>query len=295
MPHMHRFIISLLAIGSLAAEPAFRLQADPATLASPAINEASGLAVSPTDPGFLWMVNDSGGTTEVHLSGTDGTARGSVKIADAKNTDWEDLAAFTLDGKPYLLIADTGDNGSSRKLCNLYVVREPTLPTEAKSLSGEIPIAWEISFTYEDGPRDCESVAVDAKAGKIILISKRTEPPGVYELPLRPGNDPIARKIGTTATDSSGFGLGIAFRNQPTGMDISADGSMAAIVTYVGVFLFKRGTEESLADALARKPKFLGLHSLAQAESVAFTADGKSIFAVSERRNSPVVRYDATE
>jgi hypothetical protein len=295
MPHMHRIIISLLAMGSLAAEPAFRLQPDPAKLASPAVNEASGLAVSPTDAGFFWMVNDSGGTPEIHLSGTDGTARGSVKIADAKNKDWEDLAAFTLDGKPYLLIADTGDNGSSRKSCNLYIVGEPTLPTEAKSLSGEIPIEWQISFTYEDGARDCEAVAVDAKAEKIILVSKRTQPPGVYELPLRPGNDPVARKIGTTVTDSSGFGLGIPFRNQPTGIDISTDGSMATIVTYFGVFLFKRGAEESWADALAQKPKFLGIHGLAQAESVAFAADGKKIFVISERQNSPIVRFDAAE
>ncbi len=292
---MHRFIISLLAMGSLAAEPEFRLQPDPAKLASPAVNEASGLAVSPTDPGFLWMVNDSGGTPEIHLSGTDGTARGSVKIADAQNKDWEDLAAFTLDGKPYLLIADTGDNGSSRKSCNLYIVREPNFPSEGKSVSGEIPINWKISFSYEDGPRDCESVAVDVKAGKIILVSKRTDPPGVYELPLQPGENPVARKIGTTVTDAAGFGLGIAFRNQPTGMDISADGSMAAIVTYAGVFLFKLGADESLADALGRKPQFLGLHNLAQAESVAFTADGKSIFVVSERRNSPIVRYNAAE
>jgi hypothetical protein len=292
---MLRIIISLLAIGSLAAEPSFSLQPDPPKLASPAINEASGLAVSPTDQGFLWIVNDSGGTPEIHLSGADGSDRGSMTIADSKNTDWEDLASFTLDGKPYLLIADTGDNGSSRKSCKLYVVREPKLPIDGESLSGVIPIDWKISFTYEDGPRDCESVAVDARDRKIILVSKRTDPPGVYELPLRPGENPVAKKIGTTRTDSSGVGLGIAFRNQPTGMDISADGSMAAIVTYVGVFLFKRGAEETLADAFARRPEFLGMHTLPQAESVAFTADRKRIFVVSERRNSPVVHFDAAE
>lgn len=292
---MHCFIILLLAIGTLAAEPSFRLQADPAKLASRAVTEASGLAVSPTDAGFLWMINDSGGTPEIHLSGTDGTSRGSVKIADAKNTDWEDLAAFSLGGEPYLLIADIGDNASKRSSCTLYIVHEPTLPADGKSVSGEIPIAWEISFSYEDGPRDCEAVAVDAKGGKIILVNKRTEIPGVYELPLRPGKNPVARKIGTTATKASGISFPIPFGNQPTGMDISADNRMAAIVTYLGVFLFKREQDETWADALARRPEFLGAHGLAQAESVAFSRDGKRIFAVSEKANSPIARFDAAE
>ncbi len=60
---MRRILIPLLTLTSLCAEPDFRLQPVPAKLMSPAINEASGLAVSPKDADFLWIVNDSGGTT----------------------------------------------------------------------------------------------------------------------------------------------------------------------------------------------------------------------------------------
>ena len=289
---MRVIAFSLLAAATLAAEPAFVVQPGDAKLTSPAVTEASGLASSPSAEGFLWMVNDSGGTPEIHLAQTDGTPRGAVTVADAVNKDWEDLAAFTFNGKPHLLIADTGDNGSARETCNLYIVREPKLPAEGETLSGKAPILWQITFTYEDGPRDCESVAVDAENAKIILISKRTEPPGVYELPLKPAKNAIARKIGATETKTPGI-VSVPFANQPTGMDFSADHRKAVIVTYLSVFLFQREEKESWADAFAKNPEVLAPHKLAQAEAVAFSRDGKSIFAVSEKPNSPVVRYGA--
>jgi hypothetical protein len=57
------------------------------------------------------------------------------------------------------------------------------------------------------------------------------------------------------------------------------------------VFLFRRAGEESWAEAFAKKPEALAPHRLQQAESVAFSRDGKSIFTVSEKANSPLVRY----
>jgi hypothetical protein len=289
---MQHYAAIFLFSSALAAEPDFALQPSDAKLTSPAVTEASGLAASPSADGFLWMVNDSGGTPEIHLAQTDGTPRGSLTVADAVNKDWEDLAAFTVDGNHCLLIADTGDNGSARETCTIYIVREPKLPAEGETLSGKAPILWQITFTYEDGPRDCESVAVDVENAKVILVSKRTEPPGVYELPLLPAKNAIARKIGVTETKAPGI-VSVPFANQPTGLDISADHRMAAIVTYLGVFLFRREEKETWADAFAKNPELLGAHKLAQAEAVAFSRDGKSIFAVSEKANSPIVRYGA--
>lgn len=291
---MRAFAFPFLITAALAAEPAFVPRPSEAKLTSHAVTEASGLAASPSAEGFLWMVNDSGGTPEIHLAQTDGTSRGAVTVTDAVNKDWEDLAAFTFNGKPHLLIADTGDNGSARETCNLYIVREPKLPAEGETLSGKAPILWQITFTYEDSPRDCESVAVDAENAKVILVSKRTEPPVVYELPLKPAKNAIARKIGVTETKSPGI-VSVPFANQPTGLDFSTDHRMAAIVTYLGVFLFRREEKESWADAFAKKPEVLAPHKLTQAEAVAFSRDGKTIFAVSEKANSPVMRYGAGE
>jgi hypothetical protein len=291
---MRLFAYPLLTTAMLAAEPAFVLLPSDAKLTSPAVTEASGSAASPSSEGLLWIINDSGGRPEIHLSATDGTSRGAVTVANAVNKDWEDLAAFTFNGKPHLLIADSGDNGSTRETCNLYIVREPKLPAEGETLSGNARILWQITFTYEDGSRDCESVAVDAENKKVILISKRTDPPMVYELPLQPTKNAVARKIGITKTKAPGI-ISIPFVNQPTGLDISANHRMAAIITYLGVFLFRRDEKESWADVFAKEPEYLGAHGLAQAESVAFSRDSTSIFAVSEKPNSPVVRYGTAD
>jgi hypothetical protein len=258
-----------------------------ASLRSPAVGEASGLAISPTSPDRLWIINDSGSAAEIYRTGTDGADLGKVAVQGVKNADWEDLSSFIHDGKPYLLIADTGDNGSARAQCHLHVIAEP------KQTDREVAVAWTIPFTYEDGPRDCESVAVDEKAGKILLLSKRTAPPFLYELPLKPaGNQPVvARKVGKI-TDPLAAGMPpVPFGTQPTGLDVSSDGKSAAVVTYFRVFLFSRAEGESWETAFARKPVALEPHRLRQAESVGFSRDGRELFAVSEGGKSPVVRY----
>ena len=255
------------------------------------------MAISPTRPDLLWIVNDSGGTPDIHLAGTDGSDRGKLALQDAPNIDWEDLAAFKLDGKPYLLVADTGDNASRRDSCVLYIVREPKLPAAGKQLVATAAPVWTIRFRYEDGPRDCEAVAVDAKAGKILLISKRTKPPVVYELPLRAtGKRGImtARRIGTTTVKPAGGSL-IPFFDQPTGLDISPDGSLAAIITYHAVFLFSRNpSEETWAAAFAKAPLALPPHRLSQAESVAISPDSKTIRVVSEGKASAIKIYQVS-
>lgn len=291
-PLFFGLIVSLSAAAS-AAE--FLLAKERPQIQSRAIREASGLAVSPQDGRFLWAINDSGSNADLHLLNTDGKERGQLRITSAKNIDWEDLASFTLDGKSWLLIADTGDNNAVRKSVTLHIIAEPKLPADGKNLAGDATASWRIDFTYEGGPRDCESVAVDTVREKIILVSKRTKPPEVYELPLRASKKSgpvVATRIGKLLTDSPAGNL-IPFANQPVAMDISADHSLAAILTYYGVFLFPRQPSESWSEAFTKTPKPLPPHSLAQAESVAISKDGKTIFVISEGKNSPIARYQA--
>lgn len=271
----------------------FSLTKDKHFIEAPTVTEASGLAVSPTTGNFLWTVNDSGCTPELHLLETNGKDRGKITVSNAKNVDWEDLASFTLDGQAYLLIADTGDNNGVRKNVSIHIVREPKLPVAGETLNGFTTAAWHIDFTYAGGPRDCEAVAVDAAKEKIILISKRTHPPEIYELPLRaPKKRGVLTltKIGTTSVPSP-LGTLVPFANQPTGLDISADRSLAAVVTYYGVFIFPRKPEETWADAFSREPSSLGPHGMVQAESIAFSKDGKSLYVTSEGKSQAILRY----
>jgi hypothetical protein len=287
----HR-LLSFILIGllPLTAEEISKIQ-------SPAITEASGLALSSANPDFLWTHNDSGGSPQVHLLGSDGSDRGQVTITGCSITDWEDLASFTLAGENYLLIADTGDNEGRRPSASLIIIAEPKLPSAGKRLEITVTPAWQIQFTYPGGPQDCEAVAVDAHTGKIILISKRTKPPQVYELPLSPPKSaaPLsAVLIGKTAVVSRTMPF-LPYGNQPTGFDISADGKLAAVITYSEIFLFRRQLNESWATALAGKPTALSPHRLKQAEAVAISKDGKTVYAVSEGERSPMTRFHVLE
>ena len=266
-------------------EPATRLP----QIESDAITEASGIAISPKDGSLLWVINDSGGTTDLHLMGLKGEDRGKVRVDGAANRDWEDLSSFTLDGTAYLLIADTGDNKAKHDTSTLLIVREPTLPDPVKKLEGIITVERAIEFRFAGGAMDCESVAVDAVAGKILLLSKRTTPPNVFELPLKPATPEIqtAKLIGTTTVESPA-GPAAAFGNQPTALDISPDRSKAVVITYYGAFLFPRKADESWADAFARKPVSLGPHGLPQAESITFAKDGGTLYMVSEGKHSMI-------
>lgn len=279
---------------SATGQELFVRDAEKVVLQSPRVNEGSGLAVSTQDGRFLWIVNDSGCPAVLHLTDINGADCGSVSVEGAENLDWEDMAAFRMNGISYLLIADTGDNLAARDFVTLYVVKEPVLPKGGEMLNGSVKPVWKIHFRFEDGPRDCEAVAVDVKAGKVILISKRTKPPQVYELSLRPQNDAefqIAKKVGQTSVNPPAGTLPLPFIKQPTGLAISHDGSQAAIVTYYGIFVFARNANDSWGDVFDKPAVTLKPHGLEQAESLSFSGDGKSIYAISEGAKSPLIRY----
>src|SRR4051812_8299638 len=74
--------------------------------------EASGIADSKANPGYLWVEQDSGNPPDLPLLQHNGTVLKSIPLAHADNRDWEDMVLSTAPtaGKQYLYIAETGDN-----------------------------------------------------------------------------------------------------------------------------------------------------------------------------------------
>jgi len=271
------------------------------SLPSP-VREASGLAVSRRDPGLFWVHSDSGGEPVLWAIAADGALRGSLRIEGVANVDWEDAASFTLDGRSWLLVADTGDNGSRRSDCALLVVAEPDPAELDPNRESRVALAWRIPVVYPDGPRDCEAVAVDSVAGKVYLLAKRVKPHGIYTLPLRPVaagvKAPEAERVGEMSAlppaPAERRLLPIpagAFRAQPTGLDIAADGSAAVVTTYGEVLVYPKSGDETWGEALARPGRVVGSHGLDQAEAVAFGADGRTIHVTGEGAGAPLLRY----
>src|SRR5690606_30140285 len=160
------------------------------------LDEVSGLAASRRHGGVLWAINDGRNPARLFAITPRGRVLARFEVEGADNVDWEDLASFDLDGRHYLLVADTGDNGGLRRDFALHVFEEP-----AQLRNGSLRPAWSIRARWADGPRDCEAATVDAAGGKVLLVSKKREPPELFALPLADprGEWREARRIGRLA------------------------------------------------------------------------------------------------
>ena len=165
-----------------------------------------------------------------------------------------------------------------------------------------IPWKWQIEFSYIDGPKDCEGVAVDMSSQQILILTKRTVPPVIYTLPLAPSTtkkilsaQPVATLNGIpdpSPEELRADPLYGRFRSQPTAMDISPDGKTIAILTYRQPYLYDRYRNESWEKVFSRSPKALSMPRMRQAEAMCFSSDGTSLFVTSEKRPAPLYRLD---
>jgi hypothetical protein len=256
--------------------------------------EISGMAASHRHDDVLWVANDGGNDARLYAISRRGAKLATFRVAGAENTDWEDLASFRLDGRDWLLVADTGDNGGLRRTLQLHVFAEPS-----RLEDGVLRPAWTIVFRWPDGARDCEAVAVDAARGEILLVSKKRRPPQLFSLPLRPprgGRTLVARRIGTLAGVPRGDRDEVAanpelarIRSQVTAADIAPDRHAFALLTYRDVLLYRRRGREDWAAALARPPEVRALPLLPQAEALAWSADGRGLYATGEFSPAPLL------
>ncbi len=252
------------------------------------LGEASGLDVSTRDPDVLWAINDSGNEPRLFALSPRGDNLGSWPVALPALGDWEDLSSFSVEGTSYLLIADVGDNFRWRRVLRLYILREPLL----RELTDDTVLTAErtIQFSYPDGPRDSEGVAVDSSTREILLLSKRVIPAEVYRLPLDAPGDRVvtAERIALLTGipqpterdlyESSAFG---DKRSWPTALDIH--GTRAVIVTLKDAYLFERLPGQSWGDAFSGVPQRIALPRVGQQEAAAFSSDGRQIYTTIER------------
>ncbi|MDB5242293.1 MAG: hypothetical protein JWP57_2918, partial [Spirosoma sp.] len=126
-------LISLLVASSCKlAVPKVALaqfSSDPtATPVSPGqIDEASGMVDSRSQPGNLWIQQDSGNPAELFLLGYDGQVKGKMAVSNSSNRDWEELAMGPgpKEGQNYLYIGDIGDNNGQNQTNQIYRLPEP--------------------------------------------------------------------------------------------------------------------------------------------------------------------------
>ena len=257
-----------------------------------ALNEISGVASSYNTPETFWVHNDSGDTPRIFLVDKAGNTLTQGTITNASANDWEDIASFQLNGISYLIIADIGDNASSRPQCSLYIIEEPTYNSSGINPSS-YSIKRRINFTYDTGSQDCESIAVDVQSRKIILVSKTSYGGSqkiryVHELPLSVSSGTVslvAQKIQQFST----------IAETTTGMDISNDGKYAIVHTVLdGNFEFTRNQNETWAEAFVKEPRRIGIPEERGFEAICYGTNGIDLYLMKEGLNSPILFYKGT-
>ncbi len=275
------FALQLAVVGEQppAAQTADANRPEAIILNHASLTESSGVAVSRRRGERVWTHNDSGDASRLFAFDTTGRSTGVWTLPAARSIDWEDIACFTLDGRPQLIVADVGDNDARRSEVQLYWCDEPD-----PDRSGRVLRLKTIRVRLPDGPCDCEAVAVDEASKQIWLASKRRLPIcDLFVVPLAASEQPVtARRVARVAVP------------MVTGMDISSDSQTLVLGGYFDAFIYRKtDPTESWAAALRRTPQHQTMPPLRQIEAVGF-ANNQQLWVTSEGRPSKMIKLNLT-
>jgi hypothetical protein len=261
-------VVALVAVGALglvtpaaAGEPAEVLL----RIDDPRVVESSGLVASRRHAGVLWTHNDSGDAARLFAIGRDGRVLATLRLAGVQARDWEAMAVGRDDrGAPALFVGDIGDNQGVWPSVAVYRVAEPARLRDATVR------AERYRLRYPDGPRDAEALLVDPRGNRLYVASKDEAGGSLYQAPaaLRGDRVNLLRRVGRAPALVTDGGF-------------SPDGRTLVLRDYQAAHVYAPS-----GGRLATVP----LPLQQQGESIAFSADGRSLLAGSEGSGSEVWR-----
>jgi hypothetical protein len=256
------------------------------TIDSNEITESSGITASRCSENVYWTHNDSGGDAFLFAVNEKGKKLGTWKVTDAKNTDWEDIAAFKDEkGKCFLYVGEIGNNNRTRSEMTIYKVAEPKVSDSDKDSSIKKPSKTEsaeaIKFSYPDGNYDSETLMIHPKTGDIYVLTKSLV--GASEV----------FKIGKKTEKIADFSVPALPNGFLTGGEVSPDGKRVILCDYFNAYEIVLPKEAKNFDEIWKeKPLVIELGERKQGEAICYTADGKGIIATSEKKNSPMIKVE---
>lgn len=200
------------------------------------VNEASGLDVSARFKGRLYHNNDSGDDLRFYISDLKGDHAKAVDVKGPKPRDIEELSLGPCGRETCLYLGDIGDNPAKRDEVRFTLVREK------KNFDKSVKPLRVVRARYPNGAHNAEAFAVHPN-GDLFLVTKPADavmtkpvPAKVYKLTAAQLRNEDAvqtfEKIGEidlpTFMGKAPFPASIS-----TGLDISADGKRAILLTYL--------------------------------------------------------------
>lgn len=249
---------------------------------SAAISESSGLASSRCNPGVLWTHNDSGNDNSIFALNEKGEVLATFRVTGTTNRDWEDMATLRdKDGDCFLFIGDIGNNGRYRDNLMVYKIPEPEVGARGNPGIQSTARPKVLRFSYVDSRQDAEALLVHPLTEAIYVITKHSKKKSrVYKVFA----DGKARKIAEIEIPSIRKGF-------TTGGDIDPAGTRVIVSDYLAGFEFVLTDGAGDFDEIwKQKPKVVDLGVREQGEAVAYSSDGKSVFATSEGIGTPIFK-----
>ena len=292
-------VIGIFATGcggkSRSAEPAAEPSSDYASpvvagrLEADDIKESSGLTASECQD-VLWTHNDAGNGPFIFAMSPEGRHLGTWRVENADNVDWESIATFKDQaGKCFLVIGDIGDNDEVRSELQIYRVPEPTPSAETASSNSANPMrsepAQSMKFTYPTGRNNAETILVHPGSGTIYVVTKKKNgPAGVFRINPAFGSSEVVRseKVADVSVPAKPEGL-------LTGGSISPDGKRVILCDLKGGYELVLPEGAADPDAIwTQNPRVVDLGDRKQGEGVSYGRDGLTLYASSEKKNSPL-------
>ncbi len=241
------------------------------------INECSGLVVSSLSDHLMWVHNDSGDKSRIYLINDKGNTIATYNFGKEVR-DCEDIAlAYHKNEASDIFIGDIGDNKAERPYIRVFKFKEPDVKiTSGKEL--KIAKVEELKFKYPNGARDAECLMVDTRDQKIYIISKREDSVGVYSAPL----NSKAGSIITLKKEADLFFDAPKVSKWVTGGDISRNGKVVVVKTYINIYYWDRGENETIPECLKRAYIGLPYKPEGQGEAVGLTRSGRYYYSIPE-------------
>lgn len=184
----------------------------------PRLAETSGLQLI---QGRLFSISDGGNSAEIQeISLSNGALIRTIKVSNAPNIDWEDLAASST----HLFIGDFGNNLGTRTDLKILKIPISSLLSQnevsADVIQFSYPDQLDFSGTNSNHNFDCEAMIF--RENQLHLFSKNR------------GDERTKHYTLSTATGSQVAVLGESFesKGQITGAEVSSDGQNIILLGY---------------------------------------------------------------
>lgn len=245
----------------------------------PEVDQASGLAYSRKNPGFLWTHQDKNFDNSLFLiNASNGEIAATYKISGTENRDWEDIeiASGPIAGLDYLYLGDIGDNDQNYDSYVVYRFEEPKFEENHQGKIIELEMSFDkINFRYPNKSYDVEALMVDPMTKDIYLATKRELRSQLFVLPY-PQN--VEKEI--TAIKAGTFSFRIV-----TAGAVSREGDKVLIKNYDRIFYWERKSDQTFVEMMSEIPSLLPYNPKEeQGEAICFDQEG-GYFTFSELAN----------